>query len=187
MDPDRAALLERYAELLREWTPRIALISPADVERVEERHIEDSLKALPWVRSAPPGVCVDVGSGAGFPGIPLAIAEPTRSWRLLEPRARRAAFLEEAVRTLGIDCEVLTVRAEAAAADPRLAGAHSVAVARALAEPPAALALLAPLVRPGGVAVLFLGRAAVPPPGAEVAPEGLAIVRVTAPHPVEDQ
>lgn len=162
------------------------LVAPGDVARVEERHIEDSLKALPWLLRAPAGPCVDVGSGAGFPGIPLAIAEPSRTWRLLEPRTRRAAFLEEAVRELRIDCEVLPLRAEDAAADPRLAGTHPFAVARALAEPPVALDLLVPLVAPGGFAMVFVGAGAEPPRGAEVVPEGLAIVRVTAAGSVED-
>lgn len=171
------SLLRRYADLLREWAPLVDLVAPGDLDRLEERHLEDSLKALPWVDRAPPGPCVDVGSGAGFPGIPLAIASPARFWRLLEPRTKRAAFLEEVVRELDLDCDVLTLRADAAAADPHLASAHALAVGRALAPPAVALDLLRPLVRRGGFAVAFVGRGAEAPPDADVVREGLAIVR----------
>ncbi len=110
--------------------------------------------------------------------MPLAIARPDRSWRLIEPRKRRAAFLEEVVRDLGLDAEVVVATAERAALDPRLAGAHSLAAARALAAPPAALDLLRPLVAPGGAAALFVGSEGQVPPDAEEWEEGLAIVRM---------
>lgn len=104
------------------------------------------------------GPCIDVGSGAGFPGVPLAIATGT-TWRLLEPRGRRAAFLDEVVRELAIDCEVVRMTAQDAARDPVLGRAHQIATARALAAPPAAFALLLPLLAPGGRAVVFHGPA----------------------------
>lgn len=179
------ALLERYAALVREWAPRLDLVAPGDLDRLEERHIEDSLKALPWVERAPPGPCIDVGSGAGFPGIPLAIAVPSRAWRLLEPRRRRAAFLEEVVRELDLDCEVLPLRAEQAAQDRVLRGRHGLAIARALAEPRAAFALLEPLLVPRGLALVFAGRGADLPARARVTGEGLAIVRRDPEGPVE--
>lgn len=183
--PDAEVLLSRYAALLRTWAPRFDLVSPGDLERLEERHIADSLKVLPWIHAAPEGPCVDVGSGAGFPGIPLAIADPGRQWRLIEPRRKRAAFLEEVVRELDLRCEVLTLRGEEAAADPRLARAHAVAVARALTDPADTLAVLAPLVRPGGSAIAFVGaRARVPAPA--VVRDGLAIVRIGTPALGED-
>ena len=98
----------RYAQLVRAYSPKLDLVSPRDLDRFEERHIRDSLRALRYVRQAPPGPAVDVGSGAGLPGIPLAIADPYRHWRLLEPRRRRAAFLEEVVRELDLpNVEVL--------------------------------------------------------------------------------
>lgn len=129
---------------------------------------------------APPGPCADVGSGAGFPGVVLALAAPGRTWRLLEPRARRAAFLEEVVRDLALDCEVLRVTAQEAAADPALRGAHAVVTGRALAPPGEAFELLRPLVAPGGVAVVWFGRRAELPPEAEEWAEGLAIMRSAA-------
>jgi 16S rRNA (guanine527-N7)-methyltransferase len=170
--------LAAYADLIRAYSDRLDLVAPGDLDRLEERHIQDSLKALPVVRASPDGPCADVGSGAGLPGIPLAIAEPSRPWRLIEPRRRRASFLEEVVRALDLDCEVIVASAEDAGLDPALRGAHSLAVARAVAPPPDALALIEPLVVPGGIAAVFLGEAAAGPPGSEELEEGLAIVRV---------
>jgi 16S rRNA (guanine527-N7)-methyltransferase len=168
--------LAAYQELLSSWAPRLDLISPGDLERLRERHIEDALKALPLVRAAPAGWGIDVGAGAGLPGVPLALADRSRRWRLLEPRAKRAAFLEEVVRSLRLDCEVVVRRAEAAAADPALAAGHAIATARALAAPARAFSLLAPLLAPGGVALVWVGKDARIPPEAEEPAPGLATV-----------
>jgi 16S rRNA (guanine527-N7)-methyltransferase len=173
--PDRFAAYER---LVREASTRLDLVSPKDLDRFHERHIGDSLKALPWLDAAPEGPAVDVGSGAGLPGIPLALARPERHWRLLEPRRLRAAFLERCVRDLELDCEVLVTTAEQAALDPALARGHILATARALAPPQDAFPLLTPLLAPGGIAVLWVGRDATIPPEAEVSAVGLATLRV---------
>jgi 16S rRNA (guanine527-N7)-methyltransferase len=149
--------LQAYQSLLTAWAHRFDLISPGDLGRIRERHIDDSLRALTALSSLPPGPCIDVGAGAGLPGIPLAIVSG-RTWRLLEPRRKRAAFLEEVVRELDLDCEVICATAEQAAADPRLNGAHAAATARALAPPDAAIGLCQPLVASGGAVIVFLGR-----------------------------
>ena len=130
----------------------------------------------------PAGPCIDVGSGAGLPGIPLAVVRPDRVWRLLEPRTRRAGFLEEVVRSLGLDCEVLQLTAEAAAEDDRLRGAHVLATARALAPPAAAARLIEPLVHPGGIGALFVGPDAELPARAALWTTGVAIIRPGAPE-----
>lgn len=175
MDPNE--LLRRYAALVREWAPRLDLVSPRDLERFEERHVEDSLRAAPLLDELPEGPCVDVGSGAGLPGIPLSIARPERHWTLLEPRQRRAAFLEEAVRRLAVDCEVIAATAEQAAGDPRLAGAHVLVTARAVADPAAVRELAEPLLSPGGVTLVFTGPDAAAPFDADEWEPGLTIMR----------
>lgn len=169
-------MLGAYAELVRKWAPRVNLIAAGDLERFEARHIEDSLRAMPLLTAAPKGPAIDVGSGAGLPGVPLSIAEPDRLWRMLEPRARRAAFLEEVARELGLDFEVIRMTAEEAAHDRAFARVHAVATARALAPPEEAAALLRPLLAPEGVGILFLGTDAALPEGAEAAEPGLAII-----------
>jgi 16S rRNA (guanine527-N7)-methyltransferase len=169
--------LGRYEALVRSYAPRLDLVSPEDLARFRSRHIDDSLRLLPLLDQLPAGPCVDVGSGAGLPGVPLAIARPDRPWRLIEPRKLRAAFLEEVVRELQLTAEVVVGTAERCAADPRLAEAHVLATARALAPPEATLVLLRPLIVPGGVVAIFIGSGAQVPPEAEEWEEGLAIVR----------
>lgn len=173
----RENALQAYSDLVREWSARINLIGPRDTNGFRERHIDDSLRVVPLLESLPAGPVVDVGSGAGLPGIPLAIASPQRHFRLLEPRLKRAAFLEEVARALALDCEVLTLTLEEAVRDPRLEGAHVLATARALAPPTEALPRLGPLVRRGGVAAAWHGPGAEVPPNAEEWQEGIAIVR----------
>ena len=146
-----------------------------DLDRFRARHIDDSLRLVPLIDDLPAGPCADVGSGAGLPGIPVAIARPERTWRLIEPRRRRAAFLEEAVRELELDCEVVVATAAEAAAR----GAdHALATARALAPPPRALEMIVPLVAGGGVAAVFVGAGDPIPPETEEWEEGIAIVRL---------
>ena len=174
--PDQGKLGE-YAALVRHWAPRLDLVSPGDLERLEERHIADSLRLAPLLDELPKGPCIDVGSGAGLPGIPLAIARPGRAWRLLEPRGRRAAFLEEVVRSLDLTCEVVPLNASQASADRRFRGIHAVGVARALAPPIEALGLVAPLVRADGVTALFVGSGSELPARTTLWAPGIAIIR----------
>jgi 16S rRNA (guanine527-N7)-methyltransferase len=177
--PDQGKL-DGYAALVRHWAPRLDLVSPGDLERFEERHIADSLRLAPLLDELPEGPCIDVGSGAGLPGIPLAIARPGRRWRLLEPRGRRAAFLEEVVRSLDLTCEVVPLNAAQASGDRRFRGGHALGAARALAPPAEALSLVAPLVRRGGVTALFVGSGAQLPPRAALWAPGIAIIRPTS-------
>lgn len=180
MNPEDA--LAAYVRLLRWWAHRIDLVAPGDLDRLESRHIEDSLKAHEIVEAAPEGLALDAGSGAGFPGVPLAIVG-NRWWRLLEPRTKRAAFLDEVVRELNLDAEVVRRTAHEAASDPSLAAAHAVVTARALAPPPAAFELIAPLVTPEGLRIVWVGSDAEIPRDAARLPEGLAIIGRRGPEP----
>ena len=176
LHPEQSERLRAYAELVRDWAPRLDLVAPGDLARFERRHISDSLRVLSLLDSLPPGPCVDVGSGAGIPGVPLAIVRPERRWRLLEPRRRRASFLEEAVRVLDLNCEVLVVTAEEAAAG-RWGGAHVLAIARALTAPERALQLLLRLVGERGCAAVYVGGGGRIPAIAEEWDRGIAIIR----------
>ena len=180
MKPDEA--LVAYVEMLRRWSPRVDLVAPGDLERLESRHIDDSLKALTILEVAPEGPGLDVGSGAGLPGVPLAIVGD-RWWRLLEPRAKRAAFLDEVVRELDLPAEVVRKSAQQAAADPSLAGRHAAVTARALAPPVRAFELMRPLVAADGLRIVWVGLDAEIPPDAERAPGGLAIIGPGGPKP----
>lgn len=115
--------------------------------------LENSLAGAPLVRRFP-GPIVDVGSGGGAPGIPLAVAFPERSVTLLEANGLRCRFLQEHARELP-NATVIRGRAEEQEVD-----CFGVAVARALAPPPVAAEWCLPLVRPGGAAILWVGPSA---------------------------
>ena len=122
-----------------------------------QAHVDDALASLPLLEGEA-GPLVDVGSGAGFPGVPLLLARPDLEGVLLESRAKRAAHLAEVVTATGLAprVQVLAERAEEHAAG---AGRerYGIAVARALAPPPVALELCLPLVRTGGLCILHAG------------------------------
>ncbi|CCH35755.1 16S rRNA (guanine(527)-N(7))-methyltransferase RsmG [Actinosynnema sp. NPDC047251] len=133
------------------------LIGPREVDRLWERHILNSAVVAELL----PEGCrvVDVGSGAGLPGIPLAIARPDLDLTLLEPMARRVAWLTEVVDALGLKTVVLRGRAEEAAVRERLAGSD-VVTARAVAPLERLTQWCLPLVRPGGQLVALKGESA---------------------------
>jgi 16S rRNA (guanine527-N7)-methyltransferase len=164
------------------WADRLDLTSRGDLAGFAERHVADALRLLPLLHSLPQGPALDLGSGAGVPGIPLAIASPDRPWRLLERRRGRAAFLEEAVRSLELSAEVVVADASAARRRPDLARAHVFAVARAVAPPAEALSLLLPFVAEQGIAAVFMGASGRLPEKASLWAEGIAIVRPEAGH-----
>ena len=110
--------------------------------------LDDALRAVEIVRSFD-GEVADVGSGGGSPGIPLALALPERSFTLVEAERRKADFLREHAPA---NASVVWGRVEEQPAD-----AYGVALAKALAQPATAVEWVVPLVRPGGVAVFWLG------------------------------
>jgi 16S rRNA (guanine527-N7)-methyltransferase len=113
--------------------------------------LEDALRVVELVRGLE-GPIVDVGSGGGSPGIPLAFALPERDVTLLEAERRKCDFLEQWAPE---NARVVWGRAEEQESD-----AYGVAVAKALAQPPTAVEWVLPLLRPGGSAVLWLGPSA---------------------------
>jgi 16S rRNA (guanine527-N7)-methyltransferase len=144
------AFLERWLEDVLA-TPGLTSLQTLDDAR--RMLLEDALRALPIVESSS-GPIVDVGSGGGSPGLPLAATLPERSFTLLESQRRKADFLARAARGLP-NVQVVWGRAEEQPLEE-----HGVALAKALAPPPVAAELCLPLVRPGGIAVLWVGETA---------------------------
>ena len=165
-------------------TPGLTAI--ADPVTARERLLEDALRAVGLVASTD-GPIVDVGSGGGTPGIPLAVSLPERDVTLLEAERRKCGFLE---RWAGEIPNLSVIWGRAEAQEPERYG---VAVAKALAHPPTAAEWCLPLVRQGGLVVLWVGESAEPDRVAaaaariagelEPAPEGLLAIRKTGPTP----
>lgn len=150
------ARAQRYAELLATDGVVRGLIGPREAPRLWERHLLNSVAVAERI---PDGASVvDVGSGAGLPGIPLAIARPDLTVVLLEPVLRRATFLEEVVAALGLE-RVSVMRARAEDAADRLSPAE-VVVSRALAPLDRLAAWCLPLTAVGGHVVAVKGASA---------------------------
>jgi 16S rRNA (guanine527-N7)-methyltransferase len=163
---EQAVLLEGYEGLLSDRAVPLGMIAESDRDRLRERHVVDSLRGAPLLGD-PEGDVVDLGSGAGLPGIPLSIVRPELSFRLVEVRRRRAAFLELAVDTLGIR-NVVVVQGPI----ERLAPPADVGLSRALADPIRAWLLAEPLLSPRGRLLYWAGRGFDAPTGT---PEGVRI------------
>jgi 16S rRNA (guanine(527)-N(7))-methyltransferase RsmG len=148
--------LTRYGHLVYSQTAKLSLIAKGDRASVFTRHVLDSLNPLSLFRE-PPATAIDVGSGAGFPGIPLAIAWPGSTITLVESRERKAGFLERAVRDLGIrNVKVACLRLEDYGKTSR-AIPQGAAFIRAVGGLPELLRALGPLCLPGSRWVYFLG------------------------------
>lgn len=146
-----------FAGILEEHGVRRGVIGPREVERLWERHL---LNSAVLTELLPPNCrVVDVGSGAGLPGIPLAIARPDISLTLLEPMARRVAWLREIVAELDLGVEVVRGRAEEGPVRERLSG-QDVVTARAVAPMERLARWCLPLLRPQGRLLALKGASA---------------------------
>jgi 16S rRNA (guanine527-N7)-methyltransferase len=147
---ERLPLIRRFTAALAEHGEERGLIGPLELPRLWSRHILNSAVIAPIFH----GSVADIGSGAGLPGLVLAIARPDVSWTLIEPMERRVAWLSEQVTELGLD-NVAVVRARAE--DWRGGAVFDAVTARAVSALRTLIPLTAPLVRDGGELVLLKG------------------------------
>lgn len=157
LDEAAHAAIDGHVRLLLAWTRAINLTAIREPAAVATGHVIDSLAAVPWLRAMRAERILDVGSGGGFPGVPIAAALPGSSVTLLEPIGKKATFLRTAVEATGL-AERVTVanaRAEAMAADPGRRGSWSVVTARAVATTADLVELAFPLLTPGGALVAW--------------------------------
>ena len=143
LESAQAARFGAYLSLLLRWNQRVNLTAIRDEDGIISRHFVESIACA---RALPDGIVslLDFGSGAGFPGIPIALCRPEISVILAESQGKKAAFLHEAVRVLGLSARVLSARVES---ESRL---HDCVVLRAVDRMPEAVATAAGLVREGG-------------------------------------
>jgi 16S rRNA (guanine527-N7)-methyltransferase len=148
--------LDTHFELLVHWNQKINLTSIRSPEEIAVRHFEESLFLVKLLKPEA-GLLVDVGSGAGFPGLPIQIACPAMTAVLLEPTLKKISFLKEVIRQCGLaGIEARAERLEQAARGD-LAGRATLVTLRAVALTPELLADLKRLLAPDGRLALFLG------------------------------
>ncbi|GAA2959537.1 16S rRNA (guanine(527)-N(7))-methyltransferase RsmG [Microbacterium schleiferi] len=150
---DRIGLARAFTAALADQGETRGLIGPLELPRLWTRHVLNSAIAAPLFE----GHAADIGSGAGLPGIVLAIARPDVRWTLVEPMERRVAWLMEQADVLGLG-NVVVVRARAEEWTPE--EPVDVVTARAVSALRTLIPMTAPLVRPGGKLMLFKGRGA---------------------------
>jgi len=150
LSPTQLAQFETYAAELRHWNERVNLTAVVDETGIVTRHFLDSLRCARSWGMAPQSL-VDIGAGAGFPGLPLKILRPELQLTLVESIAKKAAFLRHIVDTLALtNVEIVVARAEMAGRDPAQRERYDVAVARAVAELRILAEYCLPLCRIGG-------------------------------------
>ncbi len=152
LDDETAGRFEAYISLFLRWNARLNLSAVRDEEGIISRHFIESIAVA---RKLPPGICtlLDFGSGAGLPGIPIALCRPEIAVTLAESQTKKVAFLQEAVRVLGIEAKVHAQRAEV------LRTVFDCVVLRAVDKMPKAVAEAVGLLVPQGWLALMTTRA----------------------------
>ena len=156
---DMVEQLIAYQALLAQWNTRMNLTGDASFEALLDRHLMDSLTPLTVDGLLKENAeVIDVGSGAGFPGIPLAIVRPDLKITLLDSLKKRVGFLDAAADALELaNMRTVHARAEDAAQDARYRERFDAALARAVAALPVLLELLLPFVKIGGRSICYKG------------------------------
>jgi len=150
-----------YQQELLKWSRKMNLVAATPEEEILENHFLDSLTLLPLIPDSEDMSLMDVGSGAGFPGLVLKICCPDLRVTLIEPRQKRISFLKHIIRTLGLKkVDTLSLRLDNKTILPELAGKYEIVTSRAFASIGDFLALVAPYVKPDGKVICMKGPAA---------------------------
>jgi 16S rRNA (guanine527-N7)-methyltransferase len=140
-----------YEKELLEWNQKFNLTAIRDVESIRTKHFLDSFSCILAWKANPPAHLVDVGTGAGFPGLPLKILYPSMKLTLVESVGKKAMFCQHIVSVLGLEnVNVVQARAEALGQNPKHREKYDWAVARAVANLNVLSEYLIPLIRIGG-------------------------------------
>jgi 16S rRNA (guanine527-N7)-methyltransferase len=157
----QVAALHKYEQELLDWNARFNLTAIRDIEAIRVKHFLDSMTCLLAMRESIPNRLIDVGTGAGFPGIVLKIIYPNLRLTLVESVSKKADFCQHVVKLLCLDgVDVLTARAEEVGQALAHRQQYDWAVARSVATLPVLVEYLLPLVKVGGHALAQKGESA---------------------------
>ena len=149
---------ESYYAMLSDWNTRVNLTAITEPEDVAKKHFLDSLAAAPYLKAN--AAVADVGTGAGFPGLPLLILRPDLKLTLIDSLQKRLVFLEAVLKELKLSAELVHARAEDAGQNPKYREKFDVALTRAVSGLPVLCELTLPLVKVGGVSIAYKGDSA---------------------------
>ena len=157
LGPSELDLFALYHRELLLWNRRINLVSQATSREIVIRHFVDSLTAAPWIERTE-GLLIDIGSGGGFPGIPLRIALPALKLTLVESSRKKTSFLAHIVRTLCLDnVTIIRERVAALIGEAACAGAFDTVISRAVFKLPELLRMASFFLKPEGILIALKG------------------------------
>jgi 16S rRNA (guanine527-N7)-methyltransferase len=160
----QAALMARHAQALLDWNRKLNLTAISDPVEVVVKHCLDAILPLPHIPHE--GSLLDIGTGGGFPGIPLKIMRPVQSMTLIDGSRKKVNFVKFVIRELQLPAiEAIQVRAQDLAAGRAYQGRFQVIVARALADLNTLVQIALPLLAPRGKILLYKGPADASQPG----------------------
>lgn len=146
-----------YLELLTEWNQKMNLTALKEPEEIAEKHFLDSILILKFLKIPQGAKLIDVGTGAGFPGVPLKILRPDLRLTLMDGLNKRLIFLKELLRELSLQAELVHLRAEEGGKKPEYREQFDVATARAVARLPVLCEYCLPFLKKGGVFAAMKG------------------------------
>ena len=157
VDGYAAQRLDLYAQRLVAWNEKMNLTGITDPDGILEKHFIDSIEPLRFVEIPRNARVIDVGTGAGFPGLPLLIARPDLDLTLADSLHKRLVFLKDVLHGCGLVAERVHARAEILGKDPDYREQYDIATARAVAPLPVLCEYCLPLVKVGGVFIAMKG------------------------------
>lgn len=157
LDGEQIKKLDLFEKLLLEWNSKMNLTAITDSEEIAVKHFYDSITPAIYTDIPKNSSIIDVGTGAGFPAIPLAIVRPDLKFTLLDSLNKRLVFLEAAARELKLDVRLIHMRAEDAAREKDFRENFDVSVSRAVAAMPVLCEYCIPFVKRGGMFIAMKG------------------------------
>lgn len=155
--PEQAEGFQIYLRLLTEWNEKMNLTAIREPKAVAEKHFLDSLLLLKYVDFPRGASLIDVGTGAGFPGVPLLILRPDLGLTLLDGLNKRLVFLDTLLKELSLEAKLVHARAEEAGREAEYRAKFDFAAARAVAQLPVLCEYCLPFLKPGGVFAAMKG------------------------------
>jgi 16S rRNA (guanine527-N7)-methyltransferase len=161
-DPQQQAKFQQLYQLTLEGNRQLNLTRITDPQEFWEKHLWDSLRGIkPWLGNQPPSSLsvIDIGTGAGFPGLPVAIAHPTWHVTLLDSTRKKITFVARLIEALGLQTVMaISDRAEQLGRDPLHRRKYDLVLIRAVAAAPVCVEYALPFLKYGGIAVLYRGQ-----------------------------